>query len=273
MSYDLFLNFDPPVKLVDFRNFFLARQNYNLSESEIHYQNEKTGVYFIIHMERRKHFLSGGRVSQAHFVINYFRPSFFGVEAEGEITALANAFCNHIDDPQLNGMGKGPYTPEGFLGGWNAGNAFTIGAILSKQEDLQPPCLPSAQLHESWDWNRTQPSRQARAGDNQFVPRILYITIGGRAHTAIAWSEGMPAILPKVDFVLVGRQAAEANGNSSYAFGRATWQEVTDLLTEAGCSRDAEGFDVNYAEVPAKIASFLATIPEVVGEEIAVLSA
>ncbi len=56
--------------------------------------------------------------------MSYFRPHVFGVEAVSEVEALVTAFQCDVQDDQVDGMGTGPFTREGFVRGWNAGNRF-----------------------------------------------------------------------------------------------------------------------------------------------------
>src|SRR6266481_5706311 len=104
MSYDLQLHFNPAIAERDFLQYFASRPHFAAHGSDIAYQNPDTGVGFVIHYQTSKSFLS----------------RFFGVEAEMELSALVARFAPSIEDPQMHGMGQGPYAGEGFLRGWNA---------------------------------------------------------------------------------------------------------------------------------------------------------
>lgn len=75
----------------------------------------------------RKFLLKKNVVSTA-FEVNYNRPNFFGLEAEIELSAFVTEFQPRIHDPQMRGMGDGPYFGEGFLSGWNFWNVLGIRA-------------------------------------------------------------------------------------------------------------------------------------------------
>jgi hypothetical protein len=251
MSYDLYLDFKSRVRMEDIFEFFLARANYKANGSQIIYENGLTGVYFMLNFsEEKKGFLRKNDI-KAHININYCRPSFFGLEAEIEIADLLKRFPCQIHDPQMNGMGDGPYSREGFLRGWNAGNEFGIEAVLSQSSD---PILhlPSSQLHKTWHWNYSRPLRQARCGNRQFVPQVLYMLISGRVRTVAVWGDALPAILPEVDFILLARQE---NGNS--VFGYMPWDEVTDLLNANGYHCETDGFNLDYTAPPARVGDFI----------------
>src|SRR5438046_1840056 len=73
MSYDLFLSGLP--KAGKLREWFSERGNYQVGDTQAVYQNEATGVYFTFGIEDKK----------IVFNLNYFRPSFYGLEAEIEV--------------------------------------------------------------------------------------------------------------------------------------------------------------------------------------------
>ncbi len=272
MSYHLLLEFEPPVPKPDFLRFFSERANYRVEGNDIRYGNEETGVYFNLHYRCRKSFLRGDRVCDVNLEINYFRPSFFGLEAEIEITALAATFPQRILDPQVAGMGDGPYTPEGLLRGWNAGNAYGVRTILSEHIETPAPCLPAEKLHDSWKWNYRRAQRQEQAGEAQFVPMIMYFKAAGAVQTAAVWPEGMPAILPRVDAFLIARTGVDAAGRHRQVFCLAPWREVSDTLVKAGIPAQEGGFDVNYAEPPSLILAYIAALSETNLDDITKLS-
>jgi len=250
MSYDLYLNFKPGVRMKDIHSFLAARAHYKANGSRFMYENELTGVYFMLNpSEKKKGFLRSSEI-KAHIEINYCRPSFFGLEAEIEIAELLKRFPCQIYDPQMNGMGDGPYSGEGFLRGWNGGNEFGMAAVLS-QSDAPIWCLPTSQLHKAWQWNYSQPQRQTKYGNKQFVPQILYMLIADRVRTIAVWGDALPAVLPEVDFVLLARQEG-----ANSVFGLASWENVAKLLTANGYQNGPDGFDLNYAIPPKPIADF-----------------
>ena len=61
--------------------------------------------------------------------------------------AFVHAFDLVVDDPQMAGMGRGEFSADGFLAGWNAGNRFAHGAIVAQHGDTAtfhslPEALP-----------------------------------------------------------------------------------------------------------------------------------
>jgi hypothetical protein len=197
MSYDLFLKGLPSEDTL--REWFDGRRNYQLKETQAFYENETTGVYFSFDF----------REGSLAFNLNYYRPSFFGLEAEIEVTALVDEFKPKIDDPQSEGMGEGPYSPEGFLRGWNAGNRFAHQAIGPR--DSQPKLtLPTQTLHDVWRWNYAREDYQERLGTvdmvTSYVPTIWFLTRPSepqRVITAAVWGEAMPFAMPELDALLI----------------------------------------------------------------------
>lgn len=255
MSYDLYLDFTSSVRMKGVSDFFAARANYKANGSQIIYQNDLTGVYFMLNFSEEKKGLLRRSAIKAHININYCRPSFFGLESEIEIAELLKRFPCQIHDPQMNGMGDGPYSREGFLRSWNAGNEFGTGAILSQSARETIWSLPSSELHRAWHWNYTQPLRQAACGNGQFVPQILYMNIAGHARTVAVWGDGLPTLLPPVDFVLVARPGPRGN-----EFGFVSWEQLTQLLTTIGYQCGPEGFNLNYLARPKAVVDFVENI-------------
>ena len=258
MSYDLKLRFDPAIAERDFLQYFASRRHFASRGSDIAYQNPDTGVGFVIRYQSSKAFLARTRISGAHFEMNYFRPRFFGVEAEMELSAMVARFAPSIEDPQMHGMGQGPYAGEGFLRGWNFGNELAVRAILNGNPNPQVKTMPAGKLQAAWTWNYKKPQRLAEANDQQFVPGIMPIAVRDTPSLVAVWALGMPVLLPSVDYVLVGR---DDSGVKRY--GLAPWSEVLAVVQSAGIDIGSDPLDIRYAVTPAPIARWVAEISEV----------
>ncbi|MBN3765267.1 hypothetical protein [Burkholderia sp. Ac-20365] len=204
MSYDLYFNFSDPIPGVEIERFFGGRANYQVNDGAT-YQNASTGVYFTFLWSRDG---NGNKVSRVSFNINYFRPHVFALEAEPELSAFVARFSPNIEDPQLHGMGSGPYARERFLAGWNTGNEAAYDAILRMQQPSQKVyTLPSAELESIWRWNLLIGETQAKFGQSLFVPRIMMLAVNGELITIAVWGDGIPELIPEVQAVLVVRDA------------------------------------------------------------------
>ncbi|MGF6595829.1 hypothetical protein P3T23_000536 [Paraburkholderia sp. GAS448] len=203
MCYDLYFSFPTPVARQDIEAWFRKRRNYEVNDSAV-YRNGDTGVYFVFAFERDES--QPDVLKRIAFNLNYFRPHVFGLEAEPEVRAFVERFRPQIEDPQMNGMGTGPYSTEGFLAGWNRGNAFGYESILPRQT-AQAACvsLPEAKLEAIWRWNHALADVQSELGESVFVPRIMMFKVDGALRSVAVWSDGIPTLLPEVDTVLVYR--------------------------------------------------------------------
>jgi hypothetical protein len=70
---------------------------------------------------------------------------------------------------------------------------------------------------------------------------------------AALWPTGSPILLPKVDYVLMGRLIS---GEKQY--GVAPWAEVLDVVRRAGFETENEPLDLRYFRTPDPIAEFFA---------------
>lgn len=258
MSYDLFLTFKNPVRRKDFLSFFAGRKHYQVEGQEIGYENPDTGVYFSYSCTSKRNFLLREFVSEAALNLNYFRPSFFGLEAEGEVSALVAAFEPKIEDPQLDGMGSGPYSQEGFLRGWNTGNEFGVRAFIQQETKTVVPFLPSSVIQGVWDWNSSRTSRMEKLGQDQFIPLIMYFDVDGKTCTAAIWPEALPVILPVVDMVLIGRKGS----GDSQSFSFIPWRTIADFLVGVGFAEEKTGFNLHYEKAPQNVLDFVNALPE-----------
>ncbi|MEZ6185859.1 MAG: hypothetical protein R3F62_12720 [Planctomycetota bacterium] len=128
----------------------------------------------------------------------------FGLELEPLLTAFVGHFALGVEDPQGDGMGSGPYSPEGFLRGWNAGNAFAHEAILAHQAPDALFSQPRARLEAVWNWNLRREQLQASFEvllEPSFVPTLMYLVLPecpDRVTVCAVWGDAMPLALPDV---------------------------------------------------------------------------
>jgi hypothetical protein len=161
------------------------------------YSNDDTGVYFTIHVAAKgDEDPEGVNAPYVAFNINYFRPRTFALEAGAEVAAFLARFPSRIHDPQR--MGDGPYSREGFLEGWDYGNQAAC-KVMAEQGVERPHTADPARVEEVWDWNYRRTSLQAEAGENLFVPKIVWVlqTPGGNPEPAITWTFGVATIIPE----------------------------------------------------------------------------
>ncbi len=256
MSYSLDLYFEPAVRRRRVLEHFAARKHFTIDGDKVAYEHPDTEVDFSLRLRCAKNVLLQRTVVAAEFEINYGRPSFFGLEAERELSAFVTAFQPRIDDPQIHGMEEGPYSGQGFLNGWNFGNVFCIRSAVSRLADFGLASMPSEALRAAWAWNYACAARRDQFERSAFVPAIRFRRIEGRPSRVVVWPPGMPVILPKVDHVLVGRLVG-----SEKRFGLAPWPEVEDVARRAGFDTAKDPLDLRYFVTPPEIADWVANIP------------
>src|SRR5258707_1150922 len=79
MSYDLYFT-KPRITQEQFAAFFRGRRNYEVSDRQCVYENQDTGVYFIIDYNEQNGVDPEMIASTASLSLNYYRPHFFGLE-------------------------------------------------------------------------------------------------------------------------------------------------------------------------------------------------
>ncbi len=79
-------------------------------------------------------------------------------------------------------------------------------------------------------------------------------------YSIAVWPVGVPISLPKVDYILVGK---DVDGKRSY--GLASWSEVIEIVQNAGGRFDVSKvpLDIEYFRTPPAIAKWIAEIPPV----------
>lgn len=151
MSYDLYFT-TPKISREQFKSHFAGNRLYEVSPGQAIYENKDTGVYFVFTFGDSAPADPGEIASSASFNLNYYRPHYFGLEAVKEVTMFVERFGFSVHDPQMNGMGDGPYSSDAFLKGWNHGNAFGYSAMVrGKNGPGRVWSLPTARLDPQGD--------------------------------------------------------------------------------------------------------------------------
>jgi hypothetical protein len=264
MSYDLYFRLrstGSQFQRESFVGYFKDRPHYEVKESHAWYSNEDSGVYFSFEYSERSEESDAENETDSSllpvaFNLNYFRPHPFGLEAEPEVATFVREFDLTVSDPQLSGMGDGEYTKDGFLRGWNAGNAFGYRAIVSQDSARRYLTLPASRIEALWRWNFDCERRQNEIGDSEFVPRIFFLDQGGEVRTCVAWGDGIPILLPVVDVVLVPRQrlAPRRSSGAKSEIVVFTWEEVQPIIRRFRMvPGEPESYELFYDATPPDI--------------------
>lgn len=251
MSYDLFFLRSPeagPLAPDEVYAYFAKRPHYQIQREaqQAFYSNEHTGVYFAFEVGRnededdRPDTLIEAGVT---FYLNYFRPHVFALEAERELTAFVQHFGLAVEDPQVDGMGRGDYSPEGFFKGWNAGNAVGVRTGVAQNVVDGSRTLPSAELERIWRWNMESEALQRTLGEDIFVPHIKVGLHQGRVVTFVAWADAIPMALPTVDYSVFVRMRYSKRRWLGIIPGKpelvpVPWNELAGVLGQAEVKGD-----------------------------------
>lgn len=226
VGYELAIT-SPALTREGFHAYFSGRPHYHLSPQQAWYDNEETGVYFSFD-------LAPHPASGALFKLNYFRPHYFGLEAEPELTAFLTSFEAKVG--RRGSLASSASEPAQFLAAWNEGNAASYHAMLKQKRschDLQG--RPSKELEKVWNWNRQRQERMAALPPGVHVPKLMYVSREEELILTCIWSDAMPVLLPMVERVILHRKAMAP---SSFFQGRKEdscflpWEEVLAEVSE-----------------------------------------
>ena len=270
MSYDLY--FKPNKESFnheDFLRYFEARNNYQCEHGQAWYQNEDTGVYFVFEwQDEDEEPEEEGERHPVAFNMNYYRPPYFVYEAEPEVSAFVDAFSMTVEDPQSDGMGVGDYDSTKFISGWSHGNEFGYSAIL--KEDTDVGILPQDRLHSLWQWNYRKEEFQESVVDDVFVPQIMILKYQGRVITACVWPDAIPAVLPNVDFLIIGRDELAPShlleNEEDTALG--SWEDFETLIINHKTKMQNDGYYLSYEVVPQYIQTAVKALPSLDFDEL-----
>lgn len=206
MSYDLYFT-EPEISLDEFNQYFKGNDLYTIENGQAWYSNDETGVYFCFEYNSDDSSEEDDVNHSVSFNMNYFRPHYFALEAEPEVSKFIQHFKMSIYDYQNDGMENGPYSSEGFIKGWNHGNEFGYSAILNNPEmSNTPESLPTKTLENTWAWNYERDIIYNELQEDIFIPKIMFITLNNTVATCCVWPDGIPTFIPKVDHLLIPRQ-------------------------------------------------------------------
>ncbi len=268
MSYDLSLYPRPnakPLTLEAMREFFEEHNHYNTGESHANYNNELTGVYFNFTLsegyeaEEDEEYEPEEWEKQPHFFfnMNFFRPSFFGLEAAEELEALVKEFDLIVSDPQSDGMDEGEFSTEGFLRGWNKGNQFASSAFGAMGETMigQAVPVPSATLAKVWQWCYLRDYFGGELFEDEgidvFVPRIYFVRPEDEVKTLCIWPELIPSAVPETDLVVISRGgllglSEEEQKSHPEAQALVTWDELRAVTSDFEVDESEDPYPINY---------------------------
>jgi hypothetical protein len=261
VSYDL--HFLPPpgvdIEAEALLDYFAGRRRYEVGGSQAIYDNQRTGVYFIVDIGSDDGD-EGTAGSVAAAFVNYVRPSFFIREIEPQIRSFVGEFDLSVYDPQ-GYMADGLYKPQLFTRGWREGNRS---ACLAHADSIQYT-LPAATLNRAWEWNRAVPRLQKELSKTRdvCVPRVFFIAVDGLAATMTTWTEGIHIAVPEVDYLLIqkGRLAPRRLLKRTRDEGLVAVADAMPVFEKHRAPRSDDLLLLDYDRPPADVSAFVADAP------------
>ncbi len=267
MSYEL--NFykrkTDTISRADIDNY-LGKLSYITSENETQwiYDNEDTGVYCIFEYNKPEEeeseidnkYIEDFENTYFTFIINFFRPQFFGYECFPLVNKFVEDLDLFISNPQNS------YEPKRYDLGeleqdWGLAN---LSYSKSKFKEIGLNYLELEKSNNSWEFNLNKSKLQNVLGDDYFVPRIFYLKQknSNTIETMSVWPDNIPYILPEVDYILVQREIKKFfkiindDGLISYS----------DLLSQLGqYFKDDKGYKIIHPENANNISKLYNELP------------
>lgn len=213
MSYDLYFykKKNNSVSKQDIESY-LKKHSKIISDNpnQWFYQNDATGVYFSFDFnnsegEEEEEFFED--VSDEFedtgfsFNINFIRPQFFGKEAFPFVYDFTDFFDLYVLNPQ------GEAVPMKYKKGELQKDWENTNLKFSKSyfEETQLNFLDEEISNYSWQYCLIKDDLQEELGEEYFVPTIFYLKPHNSRDikTLCVWTEGIPFVLPKTDYVAI----------------------------------------------------------------------
>ena len=122
--------------------------------------------------------------------------------------------------------------------------------------------LPRDRLDAIWQWNYGAEALSEEQNGDRFVPHIMAMTVDGALATMVVWPCCVPAILPKVDYLLIEREGEFAPEEISDEVW-VPWSEAQALLDLYGSPRSDGAVLFNYMdrdEAVLAVADFITSL-------------
>lgn len=175
-------------------------------KGELMYENDATGVYFMLGNEPVIEPANGYRSLEFAFIINYLRPGYFGLE----IFPVISQACSDLDlllDNEQQGNPK-KYTQDALYKEWLNTNDAALNSGQMQPSD-KVALTSRKSLNELWEFNLKRRQLEIELLKKHldiYVARLLYFRNAkdSKLVTAAAWPDCIPIILPPhTDYVFM----------------------------------------------------------------------
>lgn len=255
MSYELL--FRPRAGALDrkhVKNFFDLRMHYSVDDDDAWYRNEDTGTGFVLTMRAEAE-----SVGALNFKIGDFLPSFIGEEASQELAAVVDALDLIVADSIEQDAQQRSFEPEKFLTDWHHRNELAYQSRVNEARSGPLFSLPRAELDRAWRWNIARDRRRTEHGARRFVPRVMFFAIEGIARSTALWPDAIPALLPRVDYLIIHRQVFAPRKfllvKSDVAV--VSWRQASLLIEAHSGGTDETGYLIAYDDPPREVGDFV----------------
>lgn len=212
----------------------------NISEvdHQIHYENERTGVYFQIDYNESNTEQEDIEVYDKFddFVnlnisasINFFRPDYFGYE----IFPIISCFCERLDLQILNPQefDKSRHKPLKWTDKQLTEHWIEHNAIVSKKYGQENELKFMNKVKSDYFWSYTSHIDRLEIEINEDIyipnPFVLQNKESKELFTAIVWTESIPLVLPKVDYLIIFKKYRKLFKNVE-EIGMVRYQDILD---------------------------------------------
>lgn len=218
MSYDLYFykNKDNKRTESDIKAEFkkLVPNNISKVDHQIDYENERTGVYFLIDFNEPNTEKEDIEIFESFddfdyinisASINFFRPDYFGKEIFPLIIDIASKLDLFILNLQETDQSKHrpiKWTDLELIEHWVSNNA----KVTNQQfKELNLNFLGKEKSDYLWNYTSRIERLENEIKEDIYVPNAFVIQNKDTKElfTFIVWSESIPLLLPKVDFVII----------------------------------------------------------------------
>ena len=209
MSYDLFLKFNSDSDIKAAGKLF-DRDWYKVGNGQSIYENEDTGVYFVIDIEDKS---EDEDPCDWSINVNFNRPSLFIEEVVAELDALSKHAQFKVMDPQGEFEDLMQYSSDVLKENYNKSNKWAFSAMRSTATGAKDEnYLDDSILEHTWRWNYNRKMLGQKYEGNIFVPVYNYCMRNNLVKTFVVWPDCLPVALPKTDMVIVVRDKYAPRG-------------------------------------------------------------
>ncbi|MDO3695971.1 hypothetical protein QVZ41_14055 [Wenyingzhuangia sp. chi5] len=218
MSYDIYFyrkqNTPLSKRQIQLEFHKLIPINISDIDTQINYENKRTGVYFLIdinepnteqeEIELYENF-EGFEYIDISASINFLRPDYFGKEIFSILGKICNKLNLYIYNPQeFSEKRDSPlkWSTKELIEHWTEHNAK-----ISRQHfnELELLYYPKDKSDKIWEYTSMIDTLENEMDEDIYIPNIFMIMNKETKEifSYIVWSESIPLILPKVDFIIL----------------------------------------------------------------------